>query len=75
VPANAPKVNYRKLNFFDKFFELQGVMWQTNAGLTERHTFDSRPHSWPRLLRGIVSTPALKFSAKKTHERFTEFLG
>jgi len=50
---NAPKVNYRKLNFFDKFSELQRVMWQTNAGLTDRHTFDSRPSSWPRLLRGI----------------------
>ena len=30
-------------------------MWNTNAGLTERHTFDSRPESWPLLRRGIVS--------------------
>jgi len=28
-------------------------MWTTNAGLTDRHTFDSRPDSWPRLRRGI----------------------
>jgi len=28
-------------------------MWKTNAGLTDRHTFDSRPSSWPRLSRGI----------------------
>lgn len=30
-------------------------MWITNAGLTDRHTYDSRPNSWPRLRRGIVS--------------------
>lgn len=34
--------------------ELQQVMWTTNAGLTDRHTYDSRPDSWPRLRRGIV---------------------
>jgi len=54
VPPNAQKVNYLKLSFLDKFFELQQVMWQTNAGLTDRHTFDSRPSSWPGLRRGIV---------------------
>lgn len=53
LPPNAPKVNYPKMSFFDKFFEIQRVMWQTNAGLTDRHTFDSRPSSWPRLRRGI----------------------
>lgn len=56
VPPDAPKANYRKLGFFAKFVELQRVMWQTNAGLTDRHTFDSRPSSWPRMLRGIVRT-------------------
>lgn len=30
-------------------------MWTTNAGLTDRHTYDSRPDSWPRMRRGIVS--------------------
>ncbi|KAF8876174.1 glycosyltransferase family 39 protein [Infundibulicybe gibba] len=53
LPANAPMVNYRLPGFFAKFFELQQVMWTTNAGLTDRHTFDSRPDSWPRLRRGI----------------------
>lgn len=48
-------VNYRKPGFISKFLELQRVMWTTNAGLTDRHTFDSRPSSWPRLSRGIVS--------------------
>lgn len=55
VPPDAPKVNYKLPGFFGKFFELQQVMWTTNAGLTDRHTYDSRPDAWPRLLRGIVS--------------------
>lgn len=55
VSPDAAKVNYQLPGFFGKFFELQSVMWTTNAGLTDRHTYDSRPHSWPRLLRGIVS--------------------
>ncbi|CDR99267.1 hypothetical protein [Sporisorium scitamineum] len=28
-------------------------MWETNAGLTERHAYDSRPQTWPMLKRGI----------------------
>ncbi|KAF7558518.1 hypothetical protein G7046_g5641 [Stylonectria norvegica] len=47
------KVNYRRPNFFGKFWELQKVMWRTNAGLTESHAWDSRPESWPVLRRGI----------------------
>ena len=47
------KVNYKKPGFFAKFWELQGVMWTTNAGLTDRHAYDSRPSSWPFLSRGI----------------------
>jgi len=54
LPADAPKVNYRLPGFLSKFWELQQVMWTTNAGLTDRHTYDSRPDSWPRLRRGIV---------------------
>ncbi|KZT20598.1 glycosyltransferase family 39 protein [Neolentinus lepideus HHB14362 ss-1] len=53
LPADAPKVNYRLPGFLGKFLELQQVMWNTNAGLTDRHTYDSRPDSWPRLRRGI----------------------
>ena len=55
MAADAQKVNYRLPGFLSKFWELQRVMWATNAGLTERHTFDSRPDSWPLLRRGIVS--------------------
>ncbi|BGP17531.1 hypothetical protein JCM10213_004073 [Rhodosporidiobolus nylandii] len=53
LPASSPKVNYRRPSFLRKFLELQAVMWQTNQGLTDRHAYDSRPHSWPLLLRGI----------------------
>lgn len=54
VSFDAEKVNYVKPGFFDKFFELQAVMWHTNAGLTDRHSYDSRPQHWPILRRGIV---------------------
>ncbi|EHK96454.1 putative Dolichyl-phosphate-mannose--protein mannosyltransferase 1 [Glarea lozoyensis 74030] len=50
---DAEKVNYRNPGFFGKFWELQKVMWHTNAGLVESHAWDSRPPSWPILQRGI----------------------
>ena len=50
---DAEKVNYRTPGFFGKFWELQRIMWKTNAGLTESHAWDSRPPSWPILKRGI----------------------
>ncbi|KAK3337507.1 glycosyltransferase family 39 protein [Cercophora scortea] len=50
---DAEKVNYANPGFFGKFWELQKVMWKTNAGLTESHAWDSRPQSWPILRRGI----------------------
>ncbi|GAA5998507.1 hypothetical protein JCM5350_006501 [Sporobolomyces pararoseus] len=53
LDEKARKVNYRRPGFLSKFLELQAVMWQTNQGLTDRHAYDSRPHSWPLLLRGI----------------------
>jgi dolichyl-phosphate-mannose-protein mannosyltransferase len=51
--ADAERVNYAKPGFFGKFWELQKVMWHTNAGLVESHAWDSRPPSWPILQRGI----------------------
>jgi len=54
VPHDAQKVNYRLPGFLEKFWELQKVMWITNAGLTDRHVYDSRPGQWPQLRRGIV---------------------
>jgi dolichyl-phosphate-mannose-protein mannosyltransferase len=50
---DAERVNYRRPGFFSKFWELQKVMWHTNAGLVESHAWDSRPPSWPFLRRGI----------------------
>ncbi|KAK4539893.1 hypothetical protein LTR36_010287 [Oleoguttula mirabilis] len=52
-PDEVEKVNYRNPGFFGKFWELQRVMWTTNAGLVESHAWDSRPPSWPMLRRGI----------------------
>lgn len=46
-------VNYIRPSFWTRFLELQRVMWETNAGLTERHAYDSRPLTWPVLRRGI----------------------
>ncbi|KAG8931241.1 hypothetical protein FRC02_003015 [Tulasnella sp. 418] len=53
LPKDAEKINYNLPGFFGKFWELQKVMWTTNAGLTDRHSYDSRPSSWPTLKRGI----------------------
>ena len=53
LPADAEKVNYEDPGFLGKFWELQKVMWNVNAGLVQSHTWDSRPPSWPTLLRGI----------------------
>ncbi|KIX06467.1 uncharacterized protein Z518_04443 [Rhinocladiella mackenziei CBS 650.93] len=50
---DSEKVNYRNPGFLGKFWELQKVMWRTNAGLVESHAWDSRPGSWPILRRGI----------------------
>ncbi|CAO1614890.1 unnamed protein product [Parajaminaea phylloscopi] len=49
----AQKVNYLRPSFLSRFWELQKVMWVTNAGLTDRHVYDSRPNTWPVLRRGI----------------------
>ena len=53
MDPQAEKVNYRIPGFFAKFWELNKVMWDTNAGLVESHTWDSRPSEWPWLRRGI----------------------
>ncbi|KAG1825176.1 MIR motif-containing protein, partial [Suillus variegatus] len=53
LSADAPKVNYKTPRFLSKFWELQQVMWTTNAGLTDRHMYDSRPLTWPHLRHGI----------------------
>jgi dolichyl-phosphate-mannose-protein mannosyltransferase len=41
------------MNFFKKFFELQVLMLQHNAGLTASHPYASFPINWPFDLSGI----------------------
>lgn len=53
MPPDAEKANYRIPGFFGKFWELNRVMWETNAGLIASHAWDSRPSEWPWLRRGI----------------------
>jgi len=48
----APK-EPNKVNFFKKFFELQMLMLQHNAGLTASHPYASGPLNWPFLISGI----------------------
>lgn len=43
----------KHMNFFRKFFELQMLMIQHNAGLTDSHPYASGPINWPFLLSGI----------------------
>ncbi|RKP30268.1 hypothetical protein METBISCDRAFT_16720 [Metschnikowia bicuspidata] len=47
------RVGYSKLTFLQKFVESHKVMWHVNQGLTLHHTWQSQPHEWPFLLRGI----------------------
>lgn len=41
------------MGFFEKFFELQTKMLIQNNQLTAPHPYQSRPFSWPLMLRGI----------------------
>lgn len=49
VEAKPPK----KRNFLKKFFELQMLMLQHNAGLTASHPYASNPINWPFVVSGI----------------------
>jgi dolichyl-phosphate-mannose--protein O-mannosyl transferase len=42
----------KKLSFFRKFFELQGLMIHHNNQLTKSHPYSSAPISWPFVIRG-----------------------
>jgi dolichyl-phosphate-mannose-protein mannosyltransferase len=41
------------MGFFGKFMELQYKMLEHNNKLSKSHPYQSRPHSWPLMLRGI----------------------
>ncbi|KAL5492520.1 PMT4 [Sanghuangporus weigelae] len=49
VEAKPPK----KRSFLKKFFELQMLMLQHNAGLTASHPYASNPINWPFVVSGI----------------------
>ncbi|CDO54877.1 hypothetical protein DV113_000348 [Geotrichum candidum] len=53
VGVDVEQMSYRTPSFLSKFIELNRVMWEVNAGLTDTHTWQSRPESWPLMLRGI----------------------
>ena len=43
----------KKLPFFKKWWELQGLMFHHNNVLTSEHPFASQPDSWPLALSGV----------------------
>jgi dolichyl-phosphate-mannose-protein mannosyltransferase len=51
--TNAAARPLKSRNFFKKFFELQVLMLQHNAGLTDSHPYATGPINWPFLLSGI----------------------
>lgn len=53
LPRDAPMVSYRKMSFWQKFVELNKVMWNVNSKLTDTHVYQSRPEDWLFLKRGI----------------------
>lgn len=46
-------VSYRQPGFLENFINLNKAMWRVNKGLTDPHTWESRPLSWLTLRRGI----------------------
>lgn len=53
LEGTTDRSSYRTPSFLSKFIELNKVMWSVNKGLTDPHTWESRPESWPFLKRGI----------------------
>ncbi|SCV04347.1 LANO_0G09648g1_1 [Lachancea nothofagi CBS 11611] len=53
LPEDAERVSYKKPGFFEKLIESHQRMWHINKNLVEPHIYESKPHSWPFLLRGI----------------------
>ncbi|SCU97083.1 LAFA_0G09648g1_1 [Lachancea sp. 'fantastica'] len=53
LPEDAERVSYKTPGFFAKLIESHQKMWHINKNLVEPHIYESKPHSWPFLLRGI----------------------
>ena len=49
VPTDALRVNHKIPASVSKFLGLRRAVSATSQGLTDPHTFDSRPDSWPCL--------------------------
>ncbi|MCJ1393921.1 hypothetical protein MMC18_006797 [Xylographa bjoerkii] len=43
----------KTLSFFQKWFELQGLMFEYNGLLDSKHPYESRPWQWPLSLGGV----------------------
>ncbi|KAJ2227429.1 hypothetical protein IWW45_007043 [Coemansia sp. RSA 485] len=54
IPAGAPLAEYRRPGLVAKVLEATAVMWRVNNGLTKSHPYESRPHTWPWLRRGMA---------------------
>ncbi|KAJ1963695.1 hypothetical protein GGI12_001907 [Dipsacomyces acuminosporus] len=53
-PKNAPLSEYRRPGLVAKVLEATRVMWRVNNGLTKSHPYESRPHTWPWMHRGMA---------------------
>ncbi|KAJ1730090.1 hypothetical protein LPJ61_003204 [Coemansia biformis] len=54
IAADAPLAEYRRPGLIDKVLEATAVMWRVNNGLTKSHPYESRPHTWPWMRRGMA---------------------
>ncbi|KAJ2499190.1 hypothetical protein GGH96_003704 [Coemansia sp. RSA 1972] len=53
IPADAPLAEYKRPGLVAKVLEATAVMWRVNNGLTKSHPYESRPHTWPWMRRGM----------------------
>ncbi|KAJ2723832.1 hypothetical protein GGI07_002371 [Coemansia sp. Benny D115] len=54
IPADAPLAEYKRPGLVAKVLEATAVMWRVNNGLTKSHPYESRPHTWPWMRRGMA---------------------
>ncbi|KAF9191710.1 hypothetical protein BGZ50_009183 [Haplosporangium sp. Z 11] len=79
LPASTPSLSYQPLSFFQKFLELNRVMWWTHHDLSapingdshsnSQATDASRPWTWPFMKRGMNY-----YSSKETNH-YVHFMG
>jgi dolichyl-phosphate-mannose-protein mannosyltransferase len=51
--SNAADATIKPLNTFQKFIELNKVMYTSNASLTATHSYSSKWYSWPFMIRPV----------------------